>query len=175
MRRLNQILVVLVVVAAGALGWLVSRPEPEELRPEVRDDGSYQVGSLPDGQEAVRTAADTIEVALTYDYRSLDEGLDRATERMTEPFAGEFRTTFRQTAATMAVEKKGITQALVRGAGLVELHGDRATCLVYVDQLLVASTATAEQKAPVQITRNRVLVELERSGDAWAVSGIAPF
>ena len=176
MRRLSLLLAVLVLASAALTGWLATRSEPSGIQPGVTDDGSYTVGTIPDdeGHLAVLAAAEAIPLALTYDYRSLDEGLADAVSHMTSSFAAEFEDTFRKTAAELATEKKAVTRALVRAAGLVEANDDSATCLVYVDQVLVASAGQKDDK-PVRVSQNRVIVTLAREGDGWKVDGIQPF
>lgn len=176
MRRLTLLLVVLVLASAGLTGWLSTRSEPSGTEPRVEDDGTYTVGTIPDdeGHLAVLAAADTMPLALTYDYRSLEQGLAEATSHMTADFAAEFEDTFRRTAAELATEKKAVTRALVRAAGLVEADDDSATCLVYVDQVLVSSAGQKDDK-PVRVSQNRVIVTLIREDDGWKVDGIKPF
>ena len=175
-RRLSVLLAVLVLASAALTGWLATRSEPSGTEPGVTDDGSYTVGTIPDddGQLAVLAAAETIPLALTYDYRSLDEGLTDAMSHMTSSFAAEFEDTFRKTAAELATEKKAVTRALVRAAGLVEAKEGSATCLVYVDQVLVSSAGQKDDK-PVRVSQNRVVVTLTLEGDEWKVDGIEPF
>jgi Mce-associated membrane protein len=175
--KLRALLLALVVAAAALTGFLATRGEPTATHPLVRTDGSYRVGSLPDDEAAaaVRAAARAVPAALSYDYRTLDKGLDSATKLMTGSFATEFRTTFDKTARPLAIREQAVTRTLVRGAGLVRLDGkDKATCLVYVDQLLVSSKDN-RAAAPEHVQQNRVTVQLRREGGAWKVDGIDPF
>jgi len=176
MRRLTLVLAVLVLAAAALTGWLALRPAPDSTEPKVGEDGAYTVGTIPgdDGRDAVRAAAETMPLALTYDYRSLDEGLAKATSHMTSEFAPKFEETFQKTAAKLATDTKAVTRALVRAAGLVKADGDSATCLVYIDQVLVSSASKKDDK-PVRVSQNRVVVTLVREGDEWKVDGIQPF
>lgn len=175
-RRLTLALTVLVLLAGALTAWLATRPEPANVVPKVDEDGSYVVGSLPrDGDEVVRAAAEALPLALTYDFRTLDEGLAEATARMTPGFAEEFREVFEKAAAELARTERAVTQTLVRGAGLVEQDGSSATALVYVDQLLVSSKSRTDKNAPVTVSQNRVVVELRRVDGVWKVSGIRPF
>jgi hypothetical protein len=174
MRRVTVVLAGLVVVAATLLGWLIARPTGEPVKPRVAGDGSYAVGTIPGDEGAVKTAAEVLTQALSYDFRSLAEGRGVATKKMTDSFAAEFRSTFDRTAGSMAQEERAVSRSLVRGSGLVELTEDHITCLVFVDQVLVASKDMTS-KAPVTVSKNRVLVTLRKEDSAWKVDGIEPF
>ena len=121
-------------------------------------------------------AAEALPLALAYDYRELDAGLDAAVETMTADFGEEFRRTFADSAAALAEEKQAVTSATVAGSGLVRVEDeDRVLCLVFVDQALVSSATLGDPDAPVQVSQNRVLVEVVRDGGSWLVDSIQPF
>ena len=172
--RVTVVLASLVVLAAILLVWLVARPTGDPVKPRIAEDGSYVVGTIPDGERPVRTATEVLSTALSYDYRTLGDGMDTATQQMTDSFAEEFRATFDKTAGKMAPEEQAVSVSLVRGAGLVESNEDHATCLVFLDQLLVASKDKAS-KAPITASKNRVLVTLRKEDGDWKVDGIEPF
>lgn len=177
-RMLVAALTVLVLGAGALTAYVATRPSPDGTRPEVSQDGTYRPGSLPSepGEDAVAAALKAVPKALSYDYRTLDEGLADATALMTDDFRNEFSKVFAATARPSALEKKAVTNALVRGAGLVRLEGDdEAYCLVYVDQVLVDSATMKDKAAPVAVSQNRVLVGLERKDGDWLVSSIQPF
>ncbi len=178
-RKLIAVLGVLVLAAAVLTGYLATRPEPADVRPEVATDGDYRPGSLPSegGEDAVQASVKAVQKALTYDFRTLDEGLADATELMTDDFRTEFREVFEATARPSALEKKAVTRTLVRGGGLVRLEkgDDEAVCLVYVDQVLVDSATMRNKEQPVTVSQNRVLVGLELEDGEWLVSSIEPF
>lgn len=173
MNGLNRALAALVLLAAVLTGWVAMRGGPDDLPPSVSDTG-YQAGTI-DGERspAVAAALAAVPKALSYDYRSLDEGLDRAVATMAPEFADEFRTTFDRTVREMAVSTKAVTEAVVRGAGLVRTDDTSASVLVYVDQS-PADGPKARPDTPLQVTQSRVVVELERSGDEWLVTSITP-
>lgn len=177
-RILTLVLAALVLAAGGLTAHLATRSEPDGVRAEVAENGTYRPGSLPSepGEDAVAAALKAVPAALSYDYRTLDEGLADATKLMTADFRTEFSEVFTATARPSALEKKAVAEALVRGAGLVRLEGDdEAFCLVYVDQVLVDSASMKKKAAPVAVSQNRVLVGLERTDDGWLVSSIEPF
>lgn len=175
--RLRTVLAVLVVVAAILTGFLATRDAPAVIKPAVAEDGTYRTGSLPDddAEAAVEVAARVVPAALSYDFRTLDKGLADAMKLMTKSFAAEFKETFDKTARPLAMRKRAVTRAMVRGAGLVRMDGnDSATCLVYLDQLLVSSE-DSESSTPPTIQQSRVIVLLRREGGTWKVDGIDPF
>ena len=161
----------LVVDEAAPEGWLVDRVE----QVAVTEDGpDAELGE--DAGDAVAAAAATLPLALSYDYRELEAGVASATAGMTSSFAAQFRDTFAGSAAELAQDKQAVTSATVLGAGLVRLDGDdRALCLVFVDQALVSSATLGAPERPVQVSENRVLVEVERVDDRWLVDSIEPF
>lgn len=177
--KLTALLAVLVLAAAALTAYVATRPDPRDVRPEVAADGAYRTGSLPSdpGEDAVKAAVKAVPKALSYDYRTLDEGLADATELMTSDFAAEFSEVFAATARERALDKKAVTSTLVRGGGLVRLEGsdDEAVCLVYVDQVLVDSATMQNKQKPVTVSQNRVLVGLELEDGGWRLSSIQPF
>lgn len=170
-------LVVLVLLAAAGTVFLASRPAPKNAVPSVSTDGAYHVGTLPDadGKAAVQAAVEAMPVALSYNYSSLDQGLADARSHMTPAFGAEFADTFTRTAKPQATAQRAVANALVRGAGLVSLDGDRAVCVLYVNQVLASSTTMDEKKSPVKLTQSRVRVGLSQQGGEWLVDAIEPF
>jgi hypothetical protein len=175
-RLLVPVLVVLVVAAAALTWWVATRPAAEAVEPAVQQDGSYTVGTIPgDGHEAVEAAVAALPIVLSYDFRTLDEGLDSAAGQMTDSFAGEFCDTFDKTVRAMATSKKAVTNASVRGAGVVRADNDKAVVLAYVDQVLVSGKQAKGANAPVKVSQSRVLVELRRDDGDWRIDAINPF
>lgn len=162
------------VVAAGVLTWtLRPQSDPAAERPDISDGGVYRVGSVPD-RDAVRAAVTALPLALSYDYRAPERTLAAATSKMTPDFADEFRATFDATVRPLALKDHAVTQTKVRAAGVVDRSGERVTCLVYVDQVLVSSKDLAGGKKPVKVGQNRVLVRLLQVGHSWKVDDITP-
>jgi Mce-associated membrane protein len=177
-RSVLLVLVLLALVAAGTFVWLHETAPDDPVRSPRSADASagYGPGTVdPDLDGATTTAVEALPLALGYDYRSLDKGLARATALMSKEFAGEFTRTFNGSAAALARSKKVVTRATVRAAGLVRASDKEATCLVYVDQVLVSSRTLKDSESPVRVSQNRVLVGLVRSGDTWKVDSIRPF
>lgn len=175
-RVVTAVLLVLVIAAAAGTWYLASRPEPAGVQPAVAKNGDYTPGSLPSaaGAAAVRAAVDKVPGVLSYDYRTLDEDLSDATANMTPKFTETFTDTFDEVVKPMATENKAVTKALVRGAGLAELSDDEptATCVLFVDQLLVTSKGKATQP---HVGKERVTVVLKNVDGSWLLDGIEPF
>ncbi|KRA28026.1 MULTISPECIES: hypothetical protein [unclassified Nocardioides] len=175
---LSAVLGVLVIAAGALTIHLATRPEPASVRPEVDADGVYRPGSLPGdvAEDAVQAAVLAAQKSLSYDYRTLDEGLADATELMTDDFRAEFSEVFEATARPSALESKAVTRTLVRGGGLVRVEDDdHAVSLVYVDQVLVDSTTMKKKEQPLTVSQNRVLVGLQLTDGKWLVDSIEPF
>lgn len=185
MMRTRQLLTVAFTVALTVVGLTGCGGEDDKptakptviSTPGVQPDGRYQVGTLPDesAQQAVLAAVEAIPVALSYDHRTIGESLKKATALMTDDFAKEFTTTFEASTRSMAIEKQAITSALIRAAGVVgTVRDDAVTCLVYLDQVLVASK---DKKAddPLKVSQNSVRVAMVKVGQDWKVDGIEPF
>jgi hypothetical protein len=176
-RWVNSVLAVLVLLAGGATIWAFILDEPGEGTEAAvnTEDGSYIVGSLPDDDEhdAVVAAVETAELALGWDYRRLGQGLGEATARMTGDFATEFGDTFDTITRPRAKQNKSITNALVRGAGVVHEVDGRVRCLLFIDQVVVSNESIAQDPdAPYKIIRSRVYMELEEVDGEWLVDAI---
>lgn len=176
-KRLTVALVAAALFGAG-LTACGDKDEPRAVTtPGVQVDGSYQVGTLPDpdAAAALKVAVETLPAAVSFDYRSLDAALTKATALMTPGFATEFRRIFDATTRAKALREETIQSSLVRGAGVVdEIRDDRVTCLVYLNQVLVAS----KKKKPgsrLKVVQNRVRVRLLKVDGTWKVDGIEPF
>jgi len=172
-RRLVLLLTLVVLAGSGLILWLaLTKPDgtPSQPAPAATDTLDGVAG------QAVDAATRALPLALTYDYRDLSKSLRAATAAMTEEFAKEFRVTFLSTAAPLARDKQAVTDARVRAAGIVRVDADQehALCLVYVDQLLVSSETMKRKQDPINVSQNRVLVELVLSDGAWLVDGIQP-
>lgn len=173
--RLALVLVLVVLVAAaGVLTWHLRPQQPKKaVPPSVAASGSYRVGTTTD-QPAVTAAVAATPLALSYDWSSLDRSLAAATSRMTPDFAQDFRSTFEASVRPLATQEHAVTQARVRAAGVVGRSGDRVTCLLYVDQVLVSSKELSRGKQPVKVGQNRVVVKMLRVGNTWRVDDITP-
>lgn len=189
MRSTTKVLAVLVaVLVALVVAYVVIGPARQasataagpDVAPLPADGAAgYAGGSLPEGRDvAVSAAVTAVPLALGYDYRTLDAGLEDATALMTDAFAAEFRDTFERSAAELARDQQAVTKATVRAAGLASTSstgGDSVVVLVYVDQVLASSTTVKDRDNPVEISQNRVLVGLVQTDGRWLVDSIEPF
>lgn len=176
-RTTLSVLSLLVALAAALTVFVVTNPPSSgRVLPSISADGAYHVGSLPNdqGESALKVAVAALPLALSYDYRNLAKGLASATAQMTTGFGAQFSKTFDATVVPQARAEQAVANALVRGAGLVSQDGDHATCLVYVNQVLVSSTTMRQRQTPVKVTQSRVLVELTRQSGHWLVDSIEP-
>lgn len=184
MSRLVAVLTALVVAAAGLTGWLVI-DEPDTSGPSSAavgdgveptiEDGVYRVGSIPDrdAKAALQVAVDAVPAALSYDYRSLDKSLASAVALMTDSFGAEYRDIFNRTTRERATADEAVTTTLVRAAGVsTGIKDDTVTCLVYLDQFLLASKGKKPAKS---YTAARVHVRLEKVDGTWKVADLEPF
>lgn len=182
--RATPVLLVLVLLAGVLTGWLaLDDPDTsgssaavsgDAVLPEIKD-GVYTVGSIPDpdAKAALQAAVDAVPAALSYDFRSLDTSLAKATAMMTDAFAAEYRDIFEKTTRKMATAKEAVTTTLVRAAGVATaIEDDTVTCLVYLDQFLLASKGQDPAKS---YTAARVHVDLTKVDGTWKVSAIEPF
>lgn len=174
-RLLLCVVLTLMVVGASVLVWrLADRDPPETVQPALADDGTYTVGTVAGRpRDAVQAAVEAVPLALSYDYRELGRTTTAAASRMTVEFADEFRTTFDATVRPLATAKHAVSQARVRAAGIVSQTDERVVCLVYVDQVLVASKGLGPND-PVKVGQTRVRIDLVRVGGSWKVDDLQP-
>jgi hypothetical protein len=173
---LTAVLATTAVAGCGGDGKKAAKPAAVST-PGVQTDGSYRLGTLPDkdASAALKAAVTALPVAVSYDYRTLDDSLAKATALMTASFAKEFTKTFDASTRAMAVQKQAITSALVRGAGVIgAVKGGKVTCLVYLDQVLVSSK-DKKASSPLKVSQNSVRVKLQKVGGAWKVDDVEPF
>jgi hypothetical protein len=181
LRRPTTYLLIALLIIGGVFLWRAVDAAPssgESRQPVVTDDGEYKTGTLGDAEaeDAVRAAVRAVPVALSYDYRALDDALEAARAVMTESFAATYTRTFDATTRQLAQSKEAVTSALVRGAGVVgEVTSERAKVVAYVDQVLLSSKASAGDDA-VKVVQSRVVIDLRQtsSGD-WKIDDIRPF
>ncbi len=162
-RRLVLVLFALVLVVSGAnVALALSKPDPDSA------------GTLSGpGGDAVAAAVSAVPLALGYDHRDLAAGLRAATAVMTPAYAEEYRATFRRTAAPRARRERQVADAVVRDAGLVRVADDRAVCLLYVDQRLLATDGQTLDE-PRVTARTRLRVTLQRVDGDWLLAGLTP-
>ncbi len=175
--RLVTVLMVL-VLAGSALSIVlaVTRPDADAAGPPATSGGAYEPADLvgPAG-DAVAAAVAGVPVLLTYDHRDLRAAVRASTRLTTARFAEVFGRTFERDSRPFALKRKAVTDAVVRGAGVVRTRGESAvTCLVYVDQRLVSGTPVDRGDPPLVLVRGRLLVDMVRRDDVWKIDGVRP-
>ena len=149
---LLAVVIVLVLAVAGILG-------VKALKGKEAEDARSQAAT------AGRKAA---EVALSYDYRSLDKSFAAARATMTPDFATKFDATAK-VAGELATKTKATVRAEVREVGVRDGNADRVTLIIFVNQ---TTTSTITEGKP-RIDLNRTRFTMVRNGDQWLVQEIA--
>ena len=175
-RRVVEVLTALVIIGSALCLYLaLTRPDRVPLAELPGEGAAYRVADLAGpGGPALAAAVDALPAALSYNFRDLDASLAAATRRMTASYADEFTATFDERARPVATARKAITEAVVRGAGLVRASDARALALVFIDQLLVRSTRQDADDPPSTLSRNRVLVTLVLRSGTWRIDDLRP-
>lgn len=149
---LLAVVIVLVLAVAGILG-------VKALKGKEAEDARSQAAA------AGRKAA---EVALSYDYRSLDKSFAAARATMTPDFATKFDATAK-VAGELATKTKATVRAEVREVGVRDGDADRVTLVIFVNQ---TTTSTITQGKP-RVDLNRTRFTMVRNGDQWLVQEIS--
>jgi Mce-associated membrane protein len=149
---LLAVVIVLVLAVAGILG-------VKALKGKEAEDARDQAAT------AGRKAA---EVALSYDYRSLDKSFAAARATMTPDFATKFDATAK-VAGELATKTKATVRAEVREVGVRDGDANRVTLVIFVNQ---TTTSTITQGKP-RVDLNRTRFTMVRNGDQWLVQEIA--
>ncbi|QNE19041.1 hypothetical protein F1D05_15350 [Kribbella qitaiheensis] len=149
---LLAVLIVLVLAVAGIMG-------VKALKGKQAEDARSQAAT------AGRKAA---EVALSYDYRSLDKSFAAARATMTPDFATKFDATAK-VAGELATKTKATVKADVREVGVRDGDANRVTLVIFVNQ---TTTSTITQGKP-RVDLNRTRFTMVRNGDQWLVQEIS--
>jgi Mce-associated membrane protein len=149
---LLAVVIVLVLAVAGIMG-------VKALKGKEAEDARAQAAT------AGRKAA---EVALSYDYRSLDKSFAAARATMTPDFATKFDATAK-VAGELATKTKATVRAEVREVGVRDGDADRVTLVIFVNQ---TTTSTITQGKP-RVDLNRTRFTMVRNGDQWLVQKIS--
>jgi hypothetical protein len=177
-RRLVPVLTAL-VLAGSALSLVLALTRPDPTPPADLPgvgSGDYRAADLaaPAGP-ALEAVVESLPVALGYDFRRLDEGLDDATSLMTRSFARRFTTSFDDSARPLARRERAVVEAPVRATGVVRTDDDgTVVALAYVDQVLVRGTSLEADEDSRVLSRYRVLVWLEEQDGTWLIANLSP-
>jgi Mce-associated membrane protein len=127
------------------------------------------VGSGPQLAE-VATAASSVHVVLSYDYRHLDADFAAAERLLTPAFRKKYVDTTNKGVKPLAVKYKAIASADVTGAGLVSTT--RGSCDHVL--VLVQQTVTNSQLAQPRLDRSRIDVQMVRVKGRWLIGDLNP-
>jgi Mce-associated membrane protein len=132
----------------------------------LTDDGLALAGA----REAVLTDAKQAAINLnTLDHTNVDAGLDLWEQSSTGAVLEEFRAN-REQYAQFVAESQRTTEASVTDAAVAQLDDRAGTATVLVGLDVVVRPPDAE---PV-VTRQRLELEMARTGHGWKVSGLDP-
>jgi hypothetical protein len=176
--RLLAALVALLVVAVGLLGWW-AWPITSAGTPTFQTTGAA----------ALTAAKADAKLVLAYDYRRLQDGFaaavkvttdadgpscphkvdpqDKAYDPKANCFKSEYTRTHQKVVVDFATRYKTVVIAAVSAGGVEQVHGDRATVLLYVNQ-----QSTNNLSASAKITQDRVELVMQKVGGRWLVAGI---
>jgi Mce-associated membrane protein len=162
LRALCAVLAALALVAAGLAVWFSI---------QVRQDAA-----VDDARTAAPAAAERAAKAmLSYDYEQLAADRNRATGFLTPSYRKEYLQTFglleknKDGTPGVAVQTKTVVTATVQGSAVVDAEADKATVLVFVNQV------SRKAGGDPQIFQNRVTMAMERSGNRWLVDGLKSY
>ncbi|MPZ36191.1 MAG: h domain protein [Rhodospirillales bacterium] len=116
--------------------------------------------------EAARTAA--VET-LSYDFRSVDRDVEQARQHLTGKFLEEYSDLAQKTMIPAVKQQKVNTRVDVVAASVVTAEPDRTVVLLFINQY-TQSVGSDAQKT----NGSRVRMTMERAGDRWLVSELAP-
>lgn len=118
----------------------------------------------------VATAASSVRVVLSYDYRHLDKDFAAAERLLTPAFRKKYVDTTNKGVKPLAAKYKAITSADVTGAGLVSTT--RGSCDHVL--VLVQQTVTNSQLAQPRLDRSRIDVLMVRRDGRWLIGDLNP-
>ncbi len=145
-----SVVLVLLLAAAGVLGWQVYRYRAEEGR----------------RQEILAAARQMVVNFTTLDYQHGRRDLDRVLEASTGDFKQEFSARAPQL-EQLVKENKTVSKGQVLEAGIVSHDDDSARVLVVAD-----STVTNKAVPQGQERHYRIQLDLRREGDRWLTSSL---
>lgn len=129
--------------------------------------------SIADARTSAQAVArQAMAVALSYDYRHLEEDRAAAISYMTPAYAAEFAKPFDAiskgsgSSPATAVAQKTVVEGIVQDVGVVDAGVNRVRILVYVDQKV-----TNIDGGPV-VFENQVVVTMVRSGGRWLIDDL---
>ncbi len=151
--RLTSLLVVLVVVALGALGWFYL---------DLRRAQETSAAAGEAAQAARVYAADM----LSYDHRTIEADLARARSHATGPLADHYAN-LASTFIPQVRRQQKVQQATVAAVAVEEASPERVKVLVFLN------TTTSRTEGPAEVVQNRARLVMVVTDGRWLVSGLS--
>ena len=164
-RRLGLVTLLLAVASIAAVVAAVV------LGQQVRTDARVSEARTEAPAAAERAAV----AALSYDYKNLPGDRKRAVGYLTEKFGKVYLKNFMQLekqedgSPGLAVQTKTVVTSSVLGSGVMDAKPGEVRVLVYVNQV------TKKAAADPQILQNRVMMQMEKSGNRWLVADLKSY
>lgn len=135
---------------------------------ELRTGGPSANRALTDvvgTEEVIDAVTETVETVFSYEYRDTARTREAARELLTGPAVEQYEALFAQV-EQQAPEQRTVLSTAVRSIGVVELHDDRASVLVFVDQQTLRGDGTHTSGA------SQLSISAVSAGGSWKIDGI---
>ncbi|WP_156959585.1 hypothetical protein [Nocardia sp. BMG51109] len=131
-------------------------------------DNRHDAATAAARRDAPPAARETIAAMLSYAADTVDKDL-AAVPGLTGPFQDDYHNLVNRTIVPVAKEKGVSTKARVVSTGVLSASTDRATLLMYIDQVTISTAAPSPTTSS-----SRVTVTAEKHDGHWLVSGMTP-
>lgn len=132
-------------------------------------DAAARNGAVHAGEDAARTARDSIAAILSYQPATAAQSLEAAAgDRLTGRFLDDYTQLIKTVVVPDAVGKRITATATVPAAAVVSADAHRAVVLAYIDQTMTVGSA-----APTQ-TNSAARVTMDNIDGRWLISGLDP-
>lgn len=160
-RQINlapPVLVLLLVISGALTTWLYLT----QYRPDQQTDEQTV-------QAVTSAARDGMIALLSYKSETLDQDVTTAKSHLTGDFLNDYEKRIREVVAP-AVKGKGVeTVAQVIGAGVSELHPDKAVVLLFLNEVTVS-----KDRPDPSTAASSVLVSLTKVHGRWLITMFQP-
>lgn len=155
-RILGGVVGVLVVVVAGACGYLVFVNHQDSTEQQMRAD-------------ALAAGTRDVPTLLSYQAKNIDQDFESKYSLVTGSFRNQFEEVSKNTIIPAAKEQDLTTKAQVATAGVSAVDEESVTLLLFVNQ----STTTKDDPS-ARLDGSRVQVVMHKVDDGWKVAGLTP-
>ena len=167
MPRVAAVLAVLVVAAAGVLGWLLWGGVGSAADDTTSAESSAaRVASADTKATVIAVATEAATRAYGYSWKTLGEDRSRARELMTRDMQRRYDRTMAGVGTASRTDRTVVTAEVVE-AGLVTATSSYARVLLFVNQ-----TTKGDSLEEPRLDLDRVLVTLVRDGDDWRLDDL---